>query len=33
MGREKQHSPLVNLWVLYDNSGELPVLLDAGENP
>lgn len=25
--------PLVNSWVLYDNSGETPVLLDWGENP
>ena len=27
------YAPLVNRWVLYDNSGELPVLLDAGGNP
>lgn len=27
------YAPLVNSWVLYDNSGEAPALLDWGENP
>jgi predicted ABC-type ATPase len=27
------YKPLVNAWVLYDNSGETPQLLDQGELP
>jgi predicted ABC-type ATPase len=29
---ENLYKPLVNAWTLYDNSGETPVILDAGEN-
>jgi predicted ABC-type ATPase len=27
------YAPLVHSWALYDNAGELPVLIDWGENP
>jgi len=27
------YNPLVNSWILYDNSGNIPVLLDEGVNP
>lgn len=27
------YKPIVDSWVLYDNSGPVPVLLEAGDNP
>jgi predicted ABC-type ATPase len=27
------YQPLVNRWLLYDNSGDRPDLIDEGENP
>jgi predicted ABC-type ATPase len=27
------YRPIVNSWVVYDNSGEAPQLVEAGENP
>ena len=30
---ETVYKPLVNAWLLYDNRGSMPVLVDKGENP
>ncbi len=30
---ERVYKPLVNAWVLYDNAGEVPHLLDGNDNP
>jgi predicted ABC-type ATPase len=30
---ERVYRPLVNRWLLYDNSGDTPNLIEEGENP